>query len=120
MTDSILIKGQYIDLPTTGYDSMIVKVPKHIYRSEPGGGRVTDEHEVLMAAAMFTYKACKSLGETLHHADWWVTGDAAMIQEKGLMHDCVSCRAGVDQALALLRDNPDAEFMVGCLYWAQP
>jgi hypothetical protein len=33
------------------------------------------------------------------------------------MHDCASCRAGVDQALAFLRDNPDSEVAVGQMWW---
>jgi hypothetical protein len=35
------------------------------------------------------------------------------------MHDCATCRAGVDQALTYLRENPAGEVAVGQLWWAQ-
>jgi hypothetical protein len=61
-----------------------------------------------------------NIGERLHHADWTVTGDPGQVRTLGLMHDCASCRAGVDQALAFLRENPGGEVAVGQLWWAKP
>jgi hypothetical protein len=60
------------------------------------------------------------MGERLHHAEWTITSDPEQVSTLGLMHDCPACRAGVDQALAFLRDNPGGEVAVGQLWWAQP
>ena len=59
------------------------------------------------------------MGEELHHAEWTVTSDPGEVRTLGLMHDCAACRAGVDQAVAYLRDNPGGQVAVGQLWWRQ-
>jgi hypothetical protein len=59
------------------------------------------------------------MGEVLHHAEWTITSDPEQVRTLGLMHDCATCRAGTDQALAFLRDTPDGEVAVGQLWWAE-
>jgi hypothetical protein len=102
-----------------GFDSACIKVPARWYVTVDGerafvaqlaGGELRHVSERLAA----------SIGERLHHAEWTITDDPDEVRTLGLMHDCAACRAGVDQALAFLRDNPDGEVAVGQLWWARP
>jgi hypothetical protein len=100
-----------------GYDSSIATVPAGWYAAVGGeraliaqlAGRELRKVSEMMAANM---------GERLHHAEWTITSDPAQVKTLGLMHDCPTCRAGVDQALSFLRDNPGGEVAVGQLWWA--
>jgi hypothetical protein len=102
-----------------GYDSTIIKVPGRWYADVDGGrafvvqlaGRDLREGSESIAAGM---------GERLHHAEWTITSDPDEVRTLGLMHDCPTCRAGVDQALTFLRENLDGEVAVGQLWWAGP
>lgn len=101
----------------SGFDSTIVKAPAHWYATVNGSrallaqvaGRELRELSDQVAAGM---------GERLHHAEWTITSDPDQVRTLGLMHDCPTCRAGVDQALAFLRDDPAGELAVGQLWWA--
>jgi hypothetical protein len=102
-----------------GFDSAITLVPPRWYVTLNGkpaflaqlAGRDLRKVSERLAA---------DIGERLHHAEWTVTGDPQQVKTLGLMHDCASCRAVVDQALAFLRDNPGGEVAVGQLWWAKP
>jgi len=101
-----------------GFDSAITMVPPRWYVTVNGkpaflaqlAGR--DLRKV-------SEKLAAGIGETLHHALWTITGDPGEVRTLGLVHDCASCRAGVDQATAFLRENPGGEVAVGQLWWAQ-
>ena len=101
----------------SGFDSAIV-------RAVPGWYAVVDGERAFLAHLAgrdlreVSEHLAAGLGEKLHHAEWTVTGDPAEVKTLGLMHDCAACRAGVDQALTLLRNDPDAELAVGQLWWA--
>ena len=113
----IRIMGRVEGEPVAAGTSVIFKVPAGWYVTVNGkrtllaqfaGRELRAGSERIAAAA----------GEKLHHADWVITSDPAEVRTLGLMHDCATCRAGVDQATAFLRDNPDGEVAVGQLRWA--
>lgn len=58
------------------------------------------------------------LGDELHHADFVVTTDPDLVAERGIMHDCDECRAGVETALRWLQEEPNGYLVVGQLWWA--
>jgi hypothetical protein len=99
-----------------GYDSSIAAVP-------PGWYAMVKGERVFLVQAAGKYlrrlseQQAADLGEKLHHATWTITDDPAEVTTLGLMHDCVTCRAGVDQALAYLSAHPGAEVAVGQLWW---
>jgi hypothetical protein len=102
-----------------GFDSAITSVPERWYVNLNG------ERAFLAQLAGRDLRAASerlaaNIGETLHHAEWTITGDPAEVKTLGLMHDCAPCRAGVDQALTFLRENPGGEVAVGQLWWARP
>lgn len=108
------------DGPTTGVDSAIIVVPRSRWylavAGEPGLVVQVAEAELRQLSHQFA----DQIGENLHHASWTLTSDPEQVTTLGLVHDCASCRAGVDQALAILRDRPDTELAVGQLWWNTP
>jgi hypothetical protein len=100
-----------------GFDSAITSVPGR-WRVTLNGERMFLVQHAIRDLRAASRQLAASIGEKLHHADWTITGDPAQVTTLGLMHDCATCRAGVDQALAFLRDNPGAEVAVGQLWWA--
>lgn len=103
-----------------GFDSAIASVPARFWLDDPGGVRVLDAGAACDALRELSGKLAASIGERLHHADWVITTDPDEVQTLGLMHDCARCRAGVDQALAAMREHPGREMAVGQLWWAAP
>jgi hypothetical protein len=101
-----------------GYDSSIIRVPEAWY-ADLGQGRALVVQLAGRQLRQISEQQATDLGEILHHADWTITSDPAEVKTLGLMHDCPACRAGVDQALAYLRENPDGEVAVGQLWWAE-
>lgn len=103
-----------------GFDSSIITVPDGWY-SDVGLGLDARALVVQLAGKQLrqiSERQAADLGEILHHANWAITGDPEQVRTLGLMHDCPTCRAGVDQALAYLDEHEDGEVAVGQLYWA--
>jgi hypothetical protein len=100
-----------------GYDSVIASVPASWY-SGTGGDRVFLAQVAGRDMRAGSEMTAESMGERLHHAEWTITGDPDEVSTLGLMHDCPTCRAGVDQALTFLRENPGGEVAIGQLWWA--
>lgn len=105
------------DQPVAGCDSIIASMPDGLY--------VTVEGKKALAVQMLgrwlrmlAERSVESIGERLHHAEFVITGDPEVVRTRGLAHDCVECRAGVDKALAALAENPQMEMAVGTLFWA--
>jgi len=101
----------------TGFDSAIAGVPDRWYVTV-NGERAFAAQLAIRDLRVLSDALAAGINEELHHAEWTITGDPGQVTTLGLMHDCGSCRAGVDQALAFLRDNPDGELAVGQLWWA--
>jgi len=101
-----------------GFDSAITRVPRRLWHVIDGD-RALDAKTAGRELRGVSEKLAAAIGERLHHAEWTITSDPAEVRTLGLMHDCPSCRAGVDQALAFLRDNPGGELAVGQLWWAR-
>lgn len=102
-----------------GGDSMLLPVPPGWY-ADLGHGPALIGPVVRAALAELSERGAAACGERLHHADWVLTTDPAVVERAGMTHDCAECRAGTDRALAFLRANPGREVACGMLYWAQP
>jgi len=106
--------------PVTGSDSAIITVPDRLYVRVGDGPAALDVRALGRLLRQVSEEFARSIGETLHHADWTITDDPATVEEVG-MHgrpDCVKCRASVDQALAYLAEDQTRTLLVGALYWA--
>lgn len=101
-----------------GSDSALIAVPGYMYATVKGV-RVFLAQRAARELRMISENFAARAGERLHHAEWSVTRDPEQVKAS-MVHDCVRCQAGVDQALALLREHPHAEVAVGRLWWASP
>lgn len=106
-----------MDRPVSGLDSMIIAAPPEVF-TEVDGQRVISMPDIIELIGTCSEMGARNLGERLHHAHWVLTTDPEVVASKGLAHDCTSCRAGLDQSLARLREFPEEELFVGTLYWA--
>jgi hypothetical protein len=107
--------------PVAGADSCIATVPPGLYVNVGAGPPALDARKLGRILRRLSNELAANIGETLHHADWVITDDPAVVEEVG-MHgrpDCGKCRSGVDQALARLADRRE-DLLVGALYWAGP
>jgi hypothetical protein len=102
-----------------GFDSAITSVSPRWYVTVNGERAFLAQRAGRDLRAV-SERLAADIGEELHHAEWTITGDPDEVRTLGLMHDCAPCRAGVDQALTFLRENPGGELAVGQLWWAKP
>lgn len=116
MTD-FLIKTTLDSRPVTGQDSVILKLPSYLYEIIDGQPTYYMDRIGYYLREQSEWGAA-NVAERLHHADWTMTTDPETVRDLGLQHQCATCQAGVDQALAVLRDNPSQLIAVGVLYWA--
>jgi len=104
----------------TGFDSAIASVPGRLWHVTAAGERILLLSVARRELRELSEKLAAGSRERLHHADWVITADPDEVAALGLMHDCASCRAGVDQALARMREKPGTDMAVGQLWWAAP
>lgn len=113
------VRTRVEDRPVTGSDSCIATVPPGLYVQVGDGPPALDVRTLGTVLRRLSEQQATAIGLTLHHADWTITDDPAVVEEVG-MHGqpaCVSCRASVDRALAHLADHR-RDLLVGVLYWA--
>lgn len=103
--------------PETGYDTVIALVPPAQVAPRPASPGMDPRIQV-MASHLARAQAAE-MGEGLRESYWWITRDPEVVAQRGLVHDCPTCRAGVDQALAHMREHPDAVTAVGLLSWCE-
>lgn len=107
------------DQPVAGGDSCIATVPDGVLVDTGGAEPLVVVQVLSPMLRRLGHDMAARIGERLHHADWVITDEPAIVEEVG-MHgrpDCVSCRASVDQALATLAHKREP-LLVGALYWA--
>lgn len=111
------VRTRYGDEPVSGFDSAIMAAPDDIYVTVNGKATIV-VNRLARLLSEISESSAADLGVKLHHGDWVLTTDPAEVSRLGLMHDCPTCRAGVDQALAHLKQFPQSPLLVGLLYWA--
>lgn len=118
MNDPIIyrVSTELQTLPATGFDSMVADAPPGLFTSS-GRLRLRTLGTLLRELSIL---GASQVGERLHHGEWVMTADPVLLQQRSNLHDCPSCRAGTDQALAYMREHPDTPMLVGLLYWAGP
>lgn len=108
------------DRPVIGVESVICNVPASLYVTTSRGERALSMPVLGRLLRQTSENAATLVGEELHHADWVITSDPAVVEERG-MHgnpDCERCRAGTDEALRALADGAYEELLVGVLHYA--
>lgn len=116
MTTTLLIpiRGR-MTLPETGSETVIAAIPDDMVDPPPAspGSRPEVALELLRLVALSE----QHVGEKCREAQWWITRDPAVVEQRAQGDRCPTCRAGVDQALARMRDSPGVVMAVGRLSW---
>jgi hypothetical protein len=103
----------------TGFDSAIASVPTRLWHVTETGERILLLSVARRELRELSEKLAANISERLHHADWVITADPDEVAALGMMHDCATCRGGVDRALARMREEPGTDMAVGQLWWAR-
>lgn len=101
-----------------GTDSTILVMPSQFYIGLDEGSPL-DVASFARFLRELAEKQAADIGEVLHHAEFRITRDPAVIKSWGELHDCEECRAAVRTALRYLATSDD-DFLVGQLWWAAP
>lgn len=101
--------------PETGYDTVILEVPAGLVPEPPEYPGANPKTSLLLLKTAIDM--AELMNEGLRMANYWITRDPEVVRQRGLMHDCADCRAGVDRALAAMAANPKVVIAVGQLSW---
>jgi hypothetical protein len=107
------------DRPVDGSDSCVADLPDGLYVRLPGQEPMLDLRILGRVLRQLSEQQAERLGTLLHHAEWVITSDPAVVEQR-VLHDeaCAQCRADADQALAHLA-AVGGPLLVGTLYWAE-
>ena len=100
----------------SGGDSAIAILPDWAY-VEVFGEPAVNITALARWARQTSQAMATNLGEELHHADWVITSDPAVLRA-AQMHDCQECQDSQARALAWMSTHPGGEMLVGQLFWA--
>ena len=106
------------DRPVTGGDATTFPMPDGFYVDIGGFGPALVVQRFSRFLRELAEDQAATLGETLHHADFWVTNDPELVRAKGMMHDCPTCQDGMARTMAAMATDPGKDWVVGQLFWA--
>jgi hypothetical protein len=119
LSDTIVFRLKFNeDGSVTGGDSVIARAPEQAYKVIDGKA-VPDVALVIKLLTDISLDSAAAMGEKLHHGDWVLTNNPEAVRDIGTMHDCPSCVAQTDQALAAMNEFPDMYVFAGILYWTE-
>lgn len=101
--------------PETGVETIIAMVPEGLVSPRPA--TPGSNEELSLELLRLTAKAAQMMSLGVRIAVWYITRDPAVVEQRGEGDRCPTCRAGVDQALAHMRDDPEAVAAIGILSW---
>src|SRR3954464_4865908 len=64
-------------------------------------------------SVMGQYKKDRPRAVLMEPTQWWMTSDWRDVEARQPDHDCASCRAGKDQAIAYLKEFPGKRLALG-------
>ncbi len=105
-----------------GHDQTIIAVPDEVLvRGRDGRLSIVDVRVLNQVVRDVSVQGAENLGVELHHAEWILTDDAAVVEKRGMAghQQCAAHRAAVDQVLAHLAEHGQP-LLVGTLFWAAP
>jgi hypothetical protein len=106
--------------PVTGGDTTILNLAPGFYL-DTGHGPALRIAQLSRWLLGLSENLAKGMGEVLHHAEYYVTDDPAVVTELGTLEehrDCEQCAADLRVALAYMEQHPGVKMLVGHLFWA--
>jgi hypothetical protein len=97
-------------------DYIVLRVPDSFVLDE-GAWAVLDR--LAEGVTMNQYKGRRPKALVMDHIEWRITSDWRDVEEFQPEHDCVTCRAANDQAIAYLREFPEGRLALGNLRYLE-
>lgn len=104
--------------PTTEpiYDFIVLGCAPHITLDDPEHLEALER--LAQSNVMNQYKGRRPRAILMDKISWLITDDWEEVERFQPAHDCPTCRAGNDQAIAFLKEHPDRWLALGNLkYW---
>jgi hypothetical protein len=103
--------------PETIYDFIILGLPDDADLDDPEVIKKLDA--MAHRSVMGQYKRGMPKAVLLEAIEWWMTSDWRDVEARQPDHDCPSCRAGNDQAIAYLKEHPTKRLALGNLRYVE-
>jgi hypothetical protein len=98
------------------YDFIVLGCAPHITLTDPEHVEMLDR--LAQRSAMGQYKKQRPKALVMDKIEWLITDDWEEVERFQPAHDCATCRAGNDQAVAYLKEHPDRWLALGNMkYW---
>src|SRR3982751_4389792 len=104
-------------LSETIYDFIILGVPDDASLDNPDTVAALDR--LAHRNVMGQYKKRAPRAVIMEPPQWWITSDWHDVEKRQPDHDCASCRAGNDQAIAYLKEFPGKRLALGNLKYIE-
>ena len=97
-------------------DFIVLTVPTEVDPEHPAFREYLDR--LADHTTMSQYQGKKPKALVMDKIEWLITSDWEDVERQQPAHDCATCRAGNDQAIAFLKEHPDKRLALGNLrYW---
>lgn len=97
-------------------DFIVLGVPASVTLDDPEVRQKLDDMATLTMMGQYKGKRPKAL--LMKDIEWLITSDWEDVERFQPAHDCAACRAGNDQAIAMLKEFPEKRLALGNLfYW---
>jgi hypothetical protein len=97
-------------------DYIVISVPPNIDPEDPGFHARMEN--ITSYQIMAQYKGQRPRALVMDPVEWTVTSDWRDVEQVQPTHDCPTCRAGQDQAIAYLKEHPEGRLALGNMrYW---
>lgn len=103
--------------PEVIYDFIILGVPDDVDLENPDVLATLDRlaHKSIMGQ----YRKGRPKAVLIEKIEWWMTSNWRDVEARQPDHDCASCRAGNDQAIALLKEHPEKRLALGNIKYVE-
>lgn len=98
-------------------DFIVLSVPPSLSLDNAGVIEQLDRLADVQIVAQYRRRRPKAI--LLQESQWLITSDWREVERFQPAHDCATCRAGNDQAIAFLKEHPDQRLALGNLHYVE-
>ena len=98
-------------------DFIVLGLPPGTSPDEPG---ILDKLDRMSERTVIDqYKGKRPRAIVMRETEWLITSDWREVERFQPAHDCATCRAGNDQAIAFLKEHPERRLALGNLHYEE-
>lgn len=98
-------------------DFIVLSIPPHVSLDDEGAVEQLERQADRTIVAQYRRRRPRAI--IVRESEWLITSDWREVERFQPAHDCATCRAGNDQAIAFLKDHPDRRLALGNLHYSE-